>query len=89
MVQSVRWARIFGDRVDPRVRIEEAFGGSAGDPQVAAGRWANETLKAKGLDPHATDWQAEITAIAALRAAKPELTLKTVAYLVKTARWRA
>ncbi|UWX78357.1 hypothetical protein [Arthrobacter jinronghuae] len=89
MVQSVRWARIFGDRVDPRVRIEEAFGGSAANPQVAAGRWANETLKAKGLDPRAEDGRSQIAAIAALRAAKPELTLKTVAYLVKTGRWRA
>jgi hypothetical protein len=81
-MQSVWSAKIFGDKEDPRLRTAEIFGSGDGldDGQAAAAQWVVETLTSKGIDP-----KAELAAIAAPRREKPELTLRTAAYLVKRA----
>jgi hypothetical protein len=76
-MQSRINAKIFGDKEDPRRRIEELFGESA-DPQKTALTWAADTLREAGVDP----LSSEAAVIACLRKAEPKLTLKTASYLV-------
>ncbi|WP_146360421.1 hypothetical protein [Arthrobacter yangruifuii] len=75
--------KLFGDREDPRIRIRETYWPDAADPQAAAIHWAVAAIRARGLDPK--DPRDGIAAVAALRAAKPELTLKTAAFLARSA----
>ncbi|RJT88034.1 hypothetical protein D6T64_11625 [Cryobacterium melibiosiphilum] len=77
-------AQIFGDRVDPRLRLEKIFGGTstAAGPPTPARAWAVRILDEAGIDP-ALD---ELAAIRCLLAAEPRLTLRPAVYLAKVAR---
>lgn len=79
-MQSSFKAKIFGDKEDPRRRIDELFGdrSTSADPQKAALSWTADTLREAGIDPVSS----EVAAIACLRRAEPKLTLKTASYLV-------
>lgn len=82
-MQSELMGKIFGDKEDPRRRLQEIFGSdspSAGPPP-AAREWAATVLAQAGIDP-AT---AELAAIKCLRDAQPRLTLKAAVYLAKDA----
>lgn len=76
-MQSSHNAKVFGDKEDPRRRIQETFGASA-EPQKTALTWAADTLRKAGLDSQSS----EVAAIACLRKSEPKLTLTTAAYLV-------
>lgn len=80
-MQSVLWSKIFGDRVDPQLRLEKIFGGTSTDsgPPPAARAWAVETLDRAGIDPVLE----EITAIECLLDAEPRLSLRPAAFLAK------
>ena len=85
-MQSDLSAIIFGDKEDPRCRLESIFGGrstSAGPPP-AAREWAKNVLDAAGLDPA----KSPIEAIKCLRMAHPRLTLGTAKYLMHDATQR-
>lgn len=73
-------AKIFGDKEDPRQRLQSIFGGSS--PEVGAGpvalEWAKKTLHDAGVDPAGQ----KVAAIRRLRSAQPRLALKAAAYLV-------
>lgn len=80
-MQSELSAKIFGDKEDPRRRLEDIFGGvstSAG-PSPIAREWATNVLHEAEVDPTETP----VVAIKCLRQAQPRLTLKAAAYLAK------
>jgi hypothetical protein len=82
-MQSEFLAKIFGDKEDPRRRLEDIFGGvapSAGPPP-AARAWATTVLARAGIDPVSND----LAAITCLRRAQPRLTLRAATYLAKDA----
>ena len=81
-MQSVWAAKVFGDRVDPRIRLQRIFGGevTAGSPPAPAVEWARPLLA------DLTDDDAEVRAIAMLRGAEPRLTLRAASYLAAHAR---
>ena len=82
-MQSEFLAKLFGDKVDPRRRLETLFGDvsiSTGPPP-AAREWAARTLFESQIDPLA----AELAAIKVLRDAQPRLTLRSAVFLVKDA----
>ncbi|TFD52953.1 hypothetical protein E3T55_05965 [Cryobacterium frigoriphilum] len=83
-MQSKFLAKIFGDRVDPRLRLEKIFGekSTAAGPPPSARAWAVATLELAGIDPAV----AEVRAIKCLLDAEPRLTLRPAGYLVKVAR---
>lgn len=77
MKQTIRAAKMFGDKADPRERLVALFGGEVpkgGQPPAPALAWARSVL---GDNPAGT----EAAAIATLRRAEPELTLKAAAFL--------
>ena len=78
-MQSSLSARIFGDREDPRARLQALFGGTVpkgGKPPEAALHWARSVLTAP------TD---TVTAVRQLRRAEPLLTLKAATFLAEHA----
>jgi hypothetical protein len=79
-MQSTVMAKLFGDRVDPRVRLHAIFGGPAstsGEPPAAALAWAERTL----ADPDPAGAADEVAATRRLRRAEPRLTLKAATFL--------
>lgn len=79
-MQSELAAKIFGDKEDPRQRLQSIFGGAlaVSGPPSGALEWAKDVLADAGVDP--ADHHA--SAIKQLRAAQSRLTLKAAAYLV-------
>lgn len=80
-MQSVWAAKVFGDRVDPRIRLQRIFGGevTAGSPPAPALEWARP-LVAEG-----TGDGDVVRAVAMLRRAEPRLTLRAATYLASHA----
>lgn len=80
-MQSELAAKVFGDKEDPRQRLQSIFGGSSdlAGPPSAAREWAKNVLDEAGVDPA----DHNVTAIRCLRAAQPRLTLKAATYLAK------
>ncbi|PPF77681.1 hypothetical protein C5B96_15200 [Subtercola sp. Z020] len=79
-MQSTPLAKIFGDREDPRRRLQELFGGDlpeSGQPPVPALQWAREVLGQSTADP--------LVAVALLRRAEPRLTLRAATFLAQHA----
>lgn len=76
-MQSVWAAKFFGDRVDPRIRLQRIFGGAVtgGAPPAPALDWAQALLVDVSGDG------AEVRAVARLRQAEPRLTLRAASYL--------
>ncbi|MBX0301994.1 hypothetical protein K2F54_18695 [Cryobacterium sp. 1639] len=77
MTQSIHAAKIFGDKVDPRVRLVALFGGEVpegGQPPAPALAWARGVLRDSPSE-------SNVAAISILRRAKPEMTLKTATFL--------
>lgn len=85
-MQSELSAIIFGDREDPRRRLESIFGGrsTSTGPPPAAREWAKNVLDAAGLDPA----KSPIEAIKCLRRAHPRLKLGPAKYLAHDATQR-
>lgn len=78
-MQSVWAAKIFGDREDPRKRLEAVFGGplpEGGQPPRTALAWARNVLAGVGED--ANDL---VAATKHLRQAEPQLTLRAATFL--------
>ncbi|MCS5724071.1 hypothetical protein N1028_13930 [Herbiconiux sp. CPCC 203407] len=79
-MQSTMMATIFGDREDPRVRLQALFGGTlpaGGQPPRSAVVWARDVLSRSGsLDSHDT-----VMKIRDLRRAEKRLTLKSATFL--------
>lgn len=79
-MQSTLSATIFGDRWDPRTRLQALFGGTvptrAQPPDAAALHWARSLL---------TDTTDSATAIRQLRRAEPLLTPKAATFLAEHA----
>jgi hypothetical protein len=66
--------KLFGDRRDQRVAIQEA----GFDNDVAATAWAEEVLSAASSQP-----SSRLMLIATLRRARPDLTLRTATYIAQ------
>ncbi|WP_066039245.1 hypothetical protein [Herbiconiux solani] len=78
-MQSIWAAKIFGDKEDPRVRLQALFGGAlpaAGQPSEPALAWAHEVLRTKNAGPSDV-----VTDIRTLRKADSRLTLKAATFL--------
>ncbi len=78
-MQSILSATIFGDREDPRVRLQALFGGDlpkAGQPPIAALHWGRNVVG---------DTTDLVIATRMLRKAEPQLTLKAAVFLAKHA----
>lgn len=85
-MQSEFAAKIFGDREDPHVRLQQLFNDystTMGAPPSAR-TWTAEVLKKRKIDPRTDPEQA----VAALRQAYPKLNAKVARYLVDDARTR-
>lgn len=79
-MQSIWAAKIFGDKEDPRVRLQALFGGAlptAGQPPEPALAWAHEVLR-RTADAGESN---VVTDIRALRQADSHLTLKAATFL--------
>lgn len=79
-MQSVWAAKIFGDREDPRRRLQDLFGGDvpeSGQPPVPALDWARAQLA--GAD--ASEMSDVVGVTQRLRRAEPRLTLKAATFL--------
>lgn len=64
--------KLFGDHRDQRVAVQEAgFENEAG-----AAAWAGEVLRDEAFEP-----SSKLAIIAALRRARPDLTLRTATYI--------
>ena len=76
-----RWmAKVFGDREDPRVRLQTSFGGalpSGGQPPQPAVDWAHEVLRRGGESGS----PSVVTKVRELRRADARLTLKSATFL--------
>lgn len=85
-MQSELAAKIFGDKEDPRRRLESIFGGPSdlSGPPPTAREWAKNVLHEAGVDPEGS----HTSAVKCLRAAQPRLTLKAAAYLSNDATLR-
>ncbi len=78
-MQSTWAAKIFGDREDPRKRLQVLFGGevpAAGQPPAPALTWARSVVPADVAAAHDT-----VAATAYLRKAEPRLTLRAAGFL--------
>ncbi|SIT85938.1 hypothetical protein SAMN05880545_2424 [Microbacterium sp. RU33B] len=78
-MQSTWAAKIFGDREDPRRRLQVLFGGeipAGGQPPAPALTWALSVVPAD----IATD-KDTVAATKHLRAAEPRLTLRAATFL--------
>jgi len=78
-MQSTWAAKIFGDREDPRKRLQVLFGGTVpigGQPPVPALVWARDILRRDITAAHDT-----LAATRCLREAEPRLTLRAAAFL--------
>lgn len=80
-MQGVWAAKVFGDRVDPRIRLQRIFGGevTAGSPPEPALDWARPIVAEVAAD------QAVTRAVAKLRRAERRLTLRAATYLASHA----
>lgn len=79
-MQSIRSAKVFGDREDPRVRLHALFGGelpAGGQPPHTALEWADATLSRAG----GASRSDIVVATRELRAAEPRLTLRAATFL--------
>jgi len=79
-MQSTRMAKVFGDREDPRVRLQALFGGalpSGGQPPQPAVVWAHEVLGRGGFAKS----RDVVTKVRELRKADRRLTLKSATFL--------
>jgi hypothetical protein len=70
--------KIFGDHRDQAAALREA----GFEDEAAASRWA------QGLTDTAAPGASEVESIAALRRARPDLTLATATYIARQARTR-
>lgn len=79
-------AKIFGDKEDPRVRLQVLLGGtppSGGQPPESALLWATDVLRRTG------NTTADVmTQVRDLRDADPRLTLKAATFLARHAHKR-
>ena len=78
-MQSTRMATIFGDKVDPRVRLDALFGGGvpeSGQPPQPAIDWARGVLRANSQGPDDV-----VATVRTLRRADPRLTLAAATFL--------
>lgn len=78
-MQSEWAAKIFGDREDPRVRLQSLFGGEvpgSGQPPEAALEWASLVLERVPEER-----RDGMTVTRALREEEPRLTLKSAMFL--------
>lgn len=78
-MQSEWAAKIFGDKEDPRVRLQSVFGGEvpqSGQPPRAALEWASVVLEGVPAEHRDT-----VTVTRALRREEPRLTLKSAIFL--------
>lgn len=81
-MQSEWAAKVFGDREDPRRRLQSIFGGevpSSGQPPAAALKWATDLL----ASTHRTDARDVVLVVRELRGAEPRLTLKAATFLAE------
>ena len=80
-MQSNWAAKIFGDKEDPRVRLQVLFGGaipSGGQPPESALAWARDVLHRTGSTN-----ADEVTRVRYLRKADERLTLKAATFLAR------
>ena len=75
-MQTELSAKIFGDKEDPRTRLESIFGA-----HPAAREWAIGALTLAGVETSDT-----VLVIKQLRTAEPRLTLKAATYLAEDVR---
>lgn len=87
-MQSTLAAKLFGDHEDPRIRLQELFGGSlpeSGCPPLPAVDWARAVFAcADGGADGRHDDSASIdpaAAVGLLRTAEPRLTLRAAKFL--------
>lgn len=81
-MQSIGMAKLFGDREDPRVRLQALFGGSlpsGGQPPEPAVVWAQDVLSRNG----STETHDIVTKVRELRKAERRLTLKSATFLAQ------
>lgn len=79
-MQSTLAAKLFGDREDPRKRLQSLFGGdlsAAGQPPEPALVWARSMLRGTQADSP----RDVVIATSQLREAEPRLTLKAATFL--------
>lgn len=80
-MQSEWAAKIFGDKEDPRVRLQSVFGGEmpeSGQPPKVALEWA------RGVAERVPDGRRDLIFVTrALRQREPRLTLKSAMFLAK------
>jgi hypothetical protein len=78
-MQSEWAAKIFGDKEDPRVRLQSGFGGDvpeSGQPPRAALEWASVVLEGVPAERRDT-----VNVTRALRQKEPRLTLRSAIFL--------
>lgn len=81
-MQSTWMAKLFGDREDPRRRLQLIFGGTSpggGQPPRAALEWAEKTVAMSGSDASPD----VVRVVRDLRAAEPRLTLRAATFLAE------
>ena len=81
-MQSEWAAKVFGDREDPRKRLQSLFGGKvppSGQPPEPALVWARDILAAT----RQTDDPEVVRVVDELRRAEPRLTLKAATFLAE------
>lgn len=81
-MQSIWMAKLFGDREDPRRRLQALFGGTipvGGQPPRAALEWAEETMARSGSDASPD----VVRLVREVRAAEPRLTLRAATFLAE------
>lgn len=86
-MQSEWAAKIFGDREDPRVRLQSVFGGEvpkSGRPPRAALEWASAILEGIPVERRDT-----VNVTRALRQKERRLTLKSAMFLADHALGRS
>ncbi|RFA10241.1 hypothetical protein B7R54_14255 [Subtercola boreus] len=87
-MQSILTAKLFGDHVDPRVRLQQLFGGTlneSGCPPLPAVNWARAVFASAdgGSDGRHRGSAAldPVTATGLLRTSEPRLTLRAAQFL--------
>jgi hypothetical protein len=82
MMQSEWAAKVFGDREDPRRRLQAIFGGevpTSAQPPAAALTWARDIL---ARTSQTADRDVALV-VGELRQAEPRLTLKAATFLAE------
>ena len=87
-MQSVLRAKLFGDHEDPRLRLQQLFGGTlpeGGCPPAPAVQWAQAVFGSANGGPEGRLFETAtidpVGAVALLRTAEPRLTLRAATFL--------